>query len=142
MVKKFFDAIFWKRAKKYPETTFSYGGKLTVKYRWFCTRAALYMPDSSIWKLTLTPFFSFHQFHTRNICYNAITNSFHSQKNHTPLVSAYHLSFHWIEKFPKASEIQRHIFSTSISINNVDPWLVTFIRNPFQVKKSGFHCQK
>ena len=41
MAKKNFDAIFWKRAQKYQETLFSYGGKLTLKYRWFCTWAAL-----------------------------------------------------------------------------------------------------
>ena len=46
--------------------------------------------DVLISKFTLTPIFSFRQFHTRNICYNARASSFHSPKNHTPTVWASH----------------------------------------------------
>ena len=48
MAKKFVDAIFWKSAQKYPGTSFSYGDKLTLKKRWFCTWRSLGMTHT-VW---------------------------------------------------------------------------------------------
>ena len=47
--KKFFYAIFWKRAQKYLETLFLYARKLTLRFWWFCTWAALLMVHQGVY---------------------------------------------------------------------------------------------
>ena len=94
-------------------------------------------------KLTLVPFFSFRQFHTQNICYNARASSFHSPKNHTPIVLAYRLSLKWIKNIfvlLQASQTPNHNYDLLCKF--IDPWLMTFIWYPLKVKKSRFNSQK